>query len=253
MGGIAAIFYVLGAISSIATVLLFAFPTSTTTTLLLGSVSGLIGLLGFIGFIMFLVAMYGFSKDYAERRIWDYIVTGIILTIIIAVIAFVLGVGIIFLFLFGTASFNSAAIPSSVAWILPLFSLIGLIYVVFVVRALNLLGAKSEVPLFRTGTKMLLAGSLVNIAVTVVIAVIVPYVSLTTGSLTVVSVPGALVQDAGWVLLAMAFFRIKALPPMEAFGIPNLPPPMGVTKVCPNCGTVNPADSTYCTHCGQKL
>ncbi len=251
LGGLAAIFYVLGAVSSITTVLLFTFPSTTST--LLGLVSSLIGLLGFAGFIMFLIAMNGFAKDYQERRIWDYITTGIVLTIIVAVIAVVLMLGFVFLFLISASNFNSAAVPAYLAWVLPIFSLIGLIYLVYVVRALNLLGAKSEVPLFKTGAKVLLAGAIVNIAFTVLVAVMSPFLHLTSDSLSVISVPGTIVQDVGWVLLAMAFFRIQALAPTQTATTPPPPATWGPNKTCPNCATTNPVDAIYCTHCGQRL
>jgi hypothetical protein len=35
---------------------------------------------------------------------------------------------------------------------------------------------------------------------------------------------------------------------------PAAPPPShGPDKYCPNCGTPNPADSTFCHKCGAKL
>src|SRR5674476_478047 len=94
----------------------------------------------------------------------------------------------------------------------PIFAVIGfvgLIYVIYSVKAFNLLANKSQVPLFRTAAKVLLAGSLLNIAIGVVFAALAYSGSASLNAFIVVAIPGGLVQDIAWLLLAIAFFRIK--------------------------------------------
>ena len=64
LGEIAAIFSMLGIVSTVSSVFLNGYPASTVTNLPLVLVTSLVGLFAFVGFILFLVAMYGFSKDY---------------------------------------------------------------------------------------------------------------------------------------------------------------------------------------------
>ena len=68
LGGIGAIFSVLGIVSTVSSVFLYGYPTSTAVNLSLALVSGVVGLFSFVGFILFLIAMYGFSRDYNEHQ-----------------------------------------------------------------------------------------------------------------------------------------------------------------------------------------
>jgi len=101
LGGIGAVFSVLGAISSISSVLLYGYPTSPAANLVLALISGVVGLFAFVGFILFLIAMYGFSRDYNEHRIFNYILYGFLCTIVAAIIAVAIVV-VIFLSNLGT-------------------------------------------------------------------------------------------------------------------------------------------------------
>ena len=116
----------------------------------------------------------------------------------------------------------------------------------FNVLAFKLLGKKSGVPLFRTGALVLLAGAVVNVAVGIVFAVLTYSGSIDYNTYLLAAIPGGLVQDVAWVLLAMAFFRIKA-PPTQTITPSNVPPVAGQMKYCPNCGTPNQTDAAYCT------
>ncbi len=98
LGGVGACLMLVGAVSSVLTVVQYFYPTLTTTNLAITTVSGIVGSLNFVGFILFLVAMYGFSKDYAERRIFSNVLYGIIIAIIVAIIAVV----VVFIFLFAS-------------------------------------------------------------------------------------------------------------------------------------------------------
>jgi hypothetical protein len=83
---------------------------------------------------------------------------------------------------------------------------------VFNVKAFRLLGEKSGVPLFRTATLVLLARAVVNIGVEIVFAALTYSGSINYNTYLLAAVPGGFVQDIAWLLLAIAFFRIKAPP-----------------------------------------
>ena len=112
-------------------------------------------------------------------------------------------------------------------------------------------------PLFQTGAKVLLAGALVSLAVAVIIAAIGPLVSYPyTSALLVYGLPGGIIQNAAWVLLAMSYFRIQAPTATAAAApayIPPVPPVYGQAKTCPRCRAPNLADAQFCSNCGQKL
>ena len=262
MGGIAAIFSLLGIVSTVSSVFLNGYPPSTAANLPLSLVTGAVGLFAFVGFILFLIAMNRFSKDYGENRIFSYLVQGLVWTIIAAVVA---GVIIVVVFLLNLASIIPSLNPSTtdpsqvtasmltfLAPAIAVFSIVGLIWVVFNVKAFKLLGAKSGVPLFRTAALVLLAGAVVNIGLEIVFAALTYFGSIGYNTYLLAAIPGGLAQDLAWGLLAIAFFRIRA-PPAQTFTPANVPTATGQVKYCPNCGTPNQTDATYCTHCGQKL
>jgi uncharacterized membrane protein len=259
LGGIGAIFTVLGALSSVSSI---AQYYSTSTNVGLSAFSGVVGLLGFIGFVLLLVSMYGFSKDYNERGIFNNILYGIVAAIIAGVFALIVLIILVLLNLqtliptlnpsTTVPSQVAASIMASLSPVLPFFGVISLLYVFFVLKAFNLLAVKSGVPLFKTGALLLLAGTIVSILATAVFAALASTGSLSYNTLSLFAIPGALVQDAGWAFLAMAFFRIVP-PPMQTFTPPIYPPITGQVKYCSNCGTPNPVDAVYCTRCGHKL
>jgi uncharacterized paraquat-inducible protein A len=144
--------------------------------------------------------------------------------------------------------------------ILPVFGIIGLIWIIFNVRAFNLLGDKSKVPLFRTGAKVLLAGALVSVVVTVIFAAIGSAFSLSYNTLFLtLTVPGGFVQDAAWALMAIAYFRIQAplvpavSPVNVTLNVTPVPTVSTQVKYCSRCRAANQTDAVYCTRCGQKL
>ena len=201
--------------------------------------------------------MYGFSKDYDEHRIFSNLLNGIVITIIAVVVAIVIAV-IIILFNFATlfpnlsSSASSSQISSSFSkmfgLILPIFTLVGVIWIAFVVRAFNLLSDKSKVPLFRTGAKVLLVGALVNIVIAVIFAVVGFYISLSLNNPLALLTIGNLVQSVAWVFLAMAYFRIKPPAPQalsthplfQAAAPASVPAVSGQVKYCPYCGAPKP-------------
>ena len=267
IGGVAAILTLLGVFSLITSLFHYVFPNSTGLSLISTGVSGIFGALSIVGFLLFLIAMYGFSKDYNEHRIFSNLMYGILFTIIAIVVATVVVV-VIVLFNFSTlfpnlgSSTSSPQISSSFSrtfgLLSPIFSLVGVVWTAFVVRAFNSLADKSKVPLFKTGAKVLLAGALVNIVIAIIFAVVSvgANVSFSLNTLLALLTIGNLVQDVGWVVLAMAYFKIQA--PVTSTPMPTVTPtytqPVSAQmKYCPHCGAPNPTDAVYCTRCGQKL
>src|SRR5208282_5929696 len=140
---------------------------------------------------------------------------------IAVVVAIVIAV-IIILFNFATlfpnlSSSTSSSSPNTFGFISPFFSLAAVVWIVFIVRAFNLLSDKSKVPLFRTGAKLVLAGALVNIVIAVTFGVVGCYVALSLNPLLALLTVGNLMQNVAWVLLAKAYFRVQATAvPMHA-------------------------------------
>ncbi len=261
LGGIGAGFTVVGAVSSVLSIIQYAYPSSVAANLVFVAVSGVIGVFAFIGFILFLIAMYGFSRDYSERRIFNYILYGLVFAIVAGIFV---GAIMVIVFFANIVSIipGISTVPSTPSDMQPLFlpyfapfmvvfGFIGLVYVVFTVRALNLLADKSEVPLFTTGAKVLLAGALVTIVLGVMFTAFAATGLISFSALSIMAIPGGLLQEVAWFLLAIAFFRIRA--PTQTFEQYNAPTVAGQVKYCPNCGTPNQADAVYCTRCGNKL
>ena len=260
LGGIGAVLTVVGAVSTVSSLFRYAYPNSIAANAAFSAVTSLFGVAAFVGFILLLAAMYNFSRDYGDHKIFNYILFGIIYTIVAAVIVGVIAIAVVLANL-GSIIPNLGASTSStqiqdmmLTYLGPFFAVfgfVGLIYVVFNVKAFNLLSDKSQVPLFRTGAKVLLAGGLLTTVLGIVVSVLAVAGSLSFNALLVIAIPGGLVQDAAWVLLAMAFFRIK-VPPTETLTT-STPPVSGQVKYCTHCGMPNQLDSAYCTRCGQKL
>jgi uncharacterized membrane protein len=262
LGGIGAVFSVLGVVSSISSVFLYGYPTSSGAKLSLALISGVVGLFAFVGFILFLIAMYGFSRDYNDHRIFNYLLYGFLGTIVAVVIA-VIVVVVVFLSNLGSIIPNlnqSTTTPSQVSTsmltfmspYLAVFSFVGVIWVLFNVLAFRLLGEKSGVPLFRTAALVLLAGAIVNVGVGIMFALLMYWGSIDYTTFLLASIPGGLMQNFAWVLLAMTFFRIK-VPALQPILPSSVSLATGQMRYCPNCGTPNQTDATFCSHCGQKL
>lgn len=265
-GGIAAILLATGVVSQVVSLFQYMFGYQGAANLVVVGVSGILGILVFVGLIMFLVSMHGFSQDYGESHIFAYLVNGIIVTIVVGILTLIVALAVVIsnassLFPIFSSSAASQSQMSSSIWksilpLLPVFSVVGLIWILFNVRSLNLLGDKSKVVLFRTGAKVLLAGAVLSVAVSATIAAIGSLISISYNTvLPILSVPGGLVQDAAWVLLAMAFFRVQMslAPSMTPTSVSTFQSSYGQAKYCPNCGTPIQAGAAYCSKCGQKL
>jgi uncharacterized membrane protein/ribosomal protein L40E len=263
LGGISACLFLIGIISQITSLFQITFPKSIGIALLSG-IGGIFSVLSFVGLILFLIAMYGFSKDYKEPKIFSNILNGLIFTIVAAFVAVLILVAIVLLNLtnlfpnVGSSAASSTQIPSSISKILsealPVLSIVGIIWIAFNVLSLNLLGDKSKVSLFKTGAKVLLAGAILNVVIAIIFAIVGFYVSISFNTLLALLFVGGLVQDAAWLLLAMAYFRIHApTTSMPTITTQNVKPTSAQVKYCDKCGAPNQLDAIYCTRCGQKL
>jgi uncharacterized membrane protein len=223
LGLLGACFTVVGAVSTVFSLFRYFYPTSLAADFAVSAVVGAVGVLAFVGFILFLVAMYGFSNDYGERRIFNYVLYGILIGIVAAIATVIAMFAVFFAYLASILpSFSPSAMPSSteiqslllpyLAPFLGAFGFVALINIVLDVLAFNLLGDKSGVSMFRTAAKVLLAGGLL-MAVSGVVFAVFAYVNLITyEQLTLLVVPGGVVQEIAWLLLAVAFFRIQPPP-----------------------------------------
>lgn len=241
LGRVAAILLAIGSISGIITVFADLLGISLISIPLAGFVI-IMGFLSFVGFILYLIAMHGFSKDYAEHNIFEHLVTGLVLTIIVAIIGGILtGALLVFVFLS-----NSSGSQSNYAT--AFFSTVSLIWILFNVKALNLLSDKSAKPQFRIGAKVLLIAALLNLALNISFAIISTFISVPLNS--IVPIPGALVQSAAWILLAKAYYSVT--PPPQTILPYNFSPAPKQVKYCTYCGAQNAVQAIYCTPCGQK-
>ena len=91
-----------------------------------------------------------------------------------------------------------------------------------------------------------------NVGVGILFALLMYWGAIDYNTFLLVAIPGGLVQDVAWVLLAMAFFRIK-VPPVQSISPSSVTPVAGQMRYCPNCGTPNQTDAIFCSRCGQKL
>jgi uncharacterized membrane protein len=196
LGGVGAILLVVGALAG------FAY--------------GAAGVLDLVGLILVLIAMKGFADHYHEGGIFNNALYGVITAIIgVAAFAAVVVVAILNVIATGiditdpnswTARFTdfssfwnqfSSVVIGIVAALVVLFVLFVIAFVFFR-KSLNTLAEKSGVGMFRTAGLLMLIGAV----------------------LTIILV-GILVIWIGFILLAVAFFRIKIQPTQTS----SPPPP----------------------------
>ncbi len=259
LGGAGALLILVGVVGSVLSVVVLANPTSAVNLAILG-ISAIISLLAFAGFILFLVAMHGFSKDYSEPKIFNYIIYGIIGSIISGVI-----IGIVwFVFVMAAIMLNLASLPTGSSaiqsWISPYLSpltsvtsLVMLVWIFFNYKAYNMLAEKSKVPLFRTAAKIFVAGAIINIGIGVLFAVLSYTSGIDYRILSAAALPGGIVQYAAWALMAKGFFSIET--PSTQTSVQSTYATAAATqqRYCSKCGAPNRSDAIYCSHCGQTL
>ncbi len=264
LGGIGAILTIVGAIGSAVSVLQLAYPVGNLSVLNIGilAISSVVSVVAFVGFILFLVAMYGFSKDYGERRIFSYILYGLIIAIVLAVV-----IGVIWFAFFMVNMLMVIPIlsptPSSTTQIqtllapyygplLAAMSIVMLVWILYNYKAFNLLAHKSGVHLFHNAARIFLLGAVINVAVGVIFAVLGVTGFLGYNTLLLASVPGGAVMYIAWAFAAKGFYSIVA-PPTQPLTQSIVSPTSYQVKYCPNCSAQNRVDSSFCERCGQKL
>jgi uncharacterized membrane protein len=244
LGGIGACLTVASAVGGISSLIQYAYPNLAATNPVYSIVS-VFGSLGFVGFILFLIAMFGFSKAYGEKRIFSYLLWGIIITIIAAVITVAIFVAVLFVNLSSIIQSFNPSNPSQtqiisimltyLAPLLAVFGFVSLINVLFTVKVFNLLATKSEVPLFRGAAKVLLAGASLTIVLGIVFTLLASSGLASLNTLLIVD-SWRIMQDIAWVLLAFAFFRIRVQQP-KLLHHPMFQLMIQV-KYYSNCGTI---------------
>jgi uncharacterized membrane protein len=258
LGGIGALLTLTGVAGTISSI--FTIGTEGATNLAFLLIIGLTGLLSFVGFILFLISMNGFSKDYADQRIFQYIIYGFIGAIITGVVTLTTWA---ILTLANILTLNSQSIPSNssdttallapyISALTPVMAVAGLVWIYFNYKSYNLLADKSEVSLFRSAAKIFVLGAIVNIAVGAVFAILIYNNSIDYSTLALASVPGGLIQYLAWAFIAKGFFSIKA-PSVQATTQQTYPTITTPSQYCSSCGAQNQTDSTYCVRCGKKL
>jgi uncharacterized membrane protein len=253
IGGVAAILTITGVISTVFSI--FRIGSTSNISVLYSAVTGIVGLLVFIGFILFLVAMYGFSKDYAEKNIFNHVLNGFIFALIAGFVAAIVG-GLVFVSIaIGLGQFGIANLPPfAVGLLLIAFAVVQLIYVVFVNKGLNLLAYKSGSNQLYTATRIFLLGAALNVILSTVFTMLGLTNLIGSAMAPFLLLPGSLVQYIAWYFAAKGFYAIKPpvapIPPAQ----PYYPPyTAGQVRYCSNCGTqVQPGDA-YCVRCGKKL
>ena len=261
LGFVAAILTIIGLLYSFLTLGQTGYSFSGVSTVYLLP-SFLIAPLGFIGFILFLVAMYGLSKNYQDQQIFNYVLYGLIISIVLGV---VVGGIAIFIVLINISSFTSPPFAGSgtqflqnyIESLLPVFlvaSFISLVPAWFNRLAFNRLANKSGVRLFRMAGLLGVAAAAATIALWFIGAALFYADILTINNMFSLSVVGSAVSLAAWVLAAKAFYSIP-VPPRQTYSTrpAQAPPPAaGPVKYCPYCGTANAPNAEYCVHCGKK-
>ncbi|HLC00583.1 MAG TPA: DUF996 domain-containing protein [Candidatus Bathyarchaeia archaeon] len=262
LGFVAAILTVIGLVYSLTSIgrIVSPLPSLPIADLGLGL---LFGVLGLISFLLFLIAMYGLSKDYQDSAIFNYVLYGIIVAIVLGVI--VVGITIFIVFSSLGSFIASGGLPSSGTQFLqeylqslfPLYlglSFVGLVPALFNMLAFKRLANKSGVRLFRTVGLLGVVAAAVTIALWFLGAAFFYADILTISSIFTFSTVGSAVSLVAWILGAKAFHSIT-VPTSETYWTPPAqgpPPPAAQIKYCPYCGTANTMDAEYCASCGKK-
>jgi uncharacterized membrane protein len=211
----------------------------------------LVGIVTFIGIILFIIAMHSLSHYYNEPGIFKNALYGFILNIVGSIVAVV--VEFVFVLRSIGSLSPSSTLPAAVTPTPPLPPLtsifaqfvlgflavlavgfvLAIISAVLYMRAFNKLAEKSGIDNFRTAGLLYLLGQVLAIVLV-----------------------GALLVWIGWIFAAMGFNSIKPKeppPPTLVYTTSQTTMPTIKKIYCPNCGTENDANATYCKYCGRKL
>ncbi len=258
------LFGLLGIILNVAEYLGGSFGSISLNLGILG-LSGVASLATLTGFILFMVAMYGFSRDYGEKRIFGHLFRGLLLTIVLAVIIVACWIAFIILATFNSIATIAPTEPTTTAFqsiIAPYTSTLtvavsftALIWIYYNYKAFNLLSEKSEVNYFRTAAKMFVLGAIITVALNLTLLALSATGIADLTMIALVSTPGAIVQYLGWAFATKGYHSIK--PPRQTSQTftnqQTYASQTQTVRYCIHCGSPNLSDSAYCTQCGQKL
>jgi uncharacterized membrane protein len=190
-----------------------------------------IAAIGIVGFIMFIVAMYNLSNYYNEPAIFKNVLYAFILSIISAAVIFALEFGFIITTIAGISqtSTPSTASPVILSYVVVIVVALvfGIVNGLLYMRAFNKLKEKSGVDNFGTAGLLYL------------IAAIIPFIAW-----------------IAWIFAAMGFNNLKSASAVAPYASYSTQTPLSTTtqtKRCPNCGTYNYGDASYCRICGKNL
>jgi uncharacterized membrane protein len=263
LGAVGALLMAVSSISSLVSLTQFFIPTAG-----FGAVGAPFGLLGLVGVILFMIAMNGLANNYKDRGIFEnalyWIITGIVGGVVTVVSAVVVAfsvlssvIGTLIPITPGTPPTTSAvldALQPYVGYFIPVGVVafaVGVVSVLFIMRAFNKLAAASGVSLFRTVALLFLAGIAVTGAVGLLAALLIVTGSVGVGAILPLLAVASLVNLAEWVVATAAFFRIKA--PANAAVTPAPTAAPAQVKYCRKCGAENRVDAVFCVRCGEKL
>ena len=197
--------------------------------------SGAVGIVGIVGMILVLISLRGLADDFKDHSIYRTSVIGFLFGILGILIAIVV---------FAAFSFFSGFIfAHPIVGVLGILGAIvgwGLMFVFFLVSGIfykigfNVLASKSREGVLRTGSLLLLIGSI----------------------LTIVFV-GFFVLFIAWILISVGLFSLKPIIQEQTYTVPQMPPTSssasGQVKYCPHCGAENKLEGTFCIYCGRRL
>ncbi|MCL2643132.1 MAG: DUF996 domain-containing protein [Candidatus Bathyarchaeota archaeon] len=204
-----------------------------------------------IGLVLIMIGMKGLSEHYREPRIYDGLVTGVILLIISSILS-IIGMTAIYsgmaglaLAAFSLGMMSGAGIGAGIIGIAGgivcfiVCFILALLAIRHVRNCLNALAERSGENLFRTAGTLIWVGAI----------------------LTIIGI-GALLIWIGFIIAAIGFFTLKETPLPPTYGY--TPPPSNTqspspptasfkSNFCPNCGTAVAPEATFCAHCGKQI
>jgi uncharacterized membrane protein len=207
--------------------------------------------------------MYGFSKDYQDPAIFNYVLYGLLSAIFLGVIVAGVAIFIVFSNLSRIAPLPT---PDSGAqfsqnifrFFMPFFLaviVLSLVPALFNMFAFKRLSNKSGVRLFRTVGLLGIVATAVTVTVWFLGAALFYAGTLAISNMFTLSIAGSVVNLAAWILAAKAF-RSITVPTNQAYRMPSAQaptPPATQAKYCPYCGAANTMDAEYCVRYGKKL
>jgi uncharacterized membrane protein len=212
------------------------FPTSPVASLsLIPLAIGATGIISLIGFILFLIAMYELSHYYNEPGIFRNILFALIIGIVGTVV--IVAVTVVFVF---AAVANGIAASSASSLGLSFFGVfigvaiaafvVAIVTAIFVMRAFNKLGDKSDVHRFNTAGILILVGSIIPVI-------------------------GPVLLWIGYIFVLSGIVSLKPKPTETSTysAMPSAPFVNQNVIKCPQCGAENSINAEFCWSCGKQL